>query len=40
MLVDITRLLRRATGKVFALAILMHGEEPRLREPWRWMREA
>jgi ABC-2 type transport system permease protein len=27
-------LLRRAAGKVFAMAILMHGKEPSWREMW------
>jgi ABC-2 type transport system permease protein len=30
---------RRAAGKVFAIAMLMHGKEPSLRELWRWTRE-
>ena len=32
-------LLRRAAGKVFALAILMYGKEPSWRETLRWIRE-
>ncbi len=33
-----TRMLRRAAGKVFGLAILMYGKEPSWRETLRWIR--
>jgi ABC-2 type transport system permease protein len=33
-------LLRRAAGKIFAVAMLMYGKEPTMREMWRWARES
>ena len=40
LLLAAVALLRRAAGKVFALAMLMYGKEPTWREVWRWAREA